>query len=115
MDDYPVILDAHRGMNAQKATELRREMREVEKDHAALRQRQDDLERFLCASRASNWQEVAARAHYLIELFSATPEARDPRRQGLIAAALDDLAKLATAPGGPTLAQLGSESGAGTK
>jgi len=32
---------------------------------------------------------------YLIELFAATPEARDPRRQKFIARALDDLSRLA--------------------
>lgn len=103
MNDHPVILDARRGMNAQKATALRREQRAVEKDQAALRQRQADLERFLSKAPASTWQEVAARAHYLIELFAATPEARDPRRRRLIATALSDLAKLATTPGRPTV------------
>jgi hypothetical protein len=103
MDDDPVMLDAHRGMNAQKATNLRRERREVEKDQAALRQRQVELERLLSTAPASTWKAVATRARYLIELFAATPEAREPRRQRLIAAALKDLAKLAVTPGRPTL------------
>jgi hypothetical protein len=115
MDDDPVMLDAHRGMNAQKATELRRELREVEEDQAALRQRQAELERFLFASPALSWHDIAARAHYLIELFAATPEARDPRRQQVIAVALKDLAKLADAPGGPGVAPDGEPSGDKTK
>jgi hypothetical protein len=37
---------------------------------------------------------VAEKARYLIQLFAATPEARDPRRQALIASVLEDLARL---------------------
>src|SRR5579885_3751852 len=101
MDDDPVILDARRGMQAQKATKLRREVREVKNDQAALRQRQKNLERLLSASPASTWQEVADRARYLIELLAATPEARDPRRKRLIVATLKDMAQLRSLAGGP--------------
>jgi hypothetical protein len=103
MKDDPVILDARRGMQAQKATKLRREARQVEDDQEALRQRQRRAERFLCASPAASWQEVAGRARYLIELFAATPAARDPRRKRLIAATLKDLAQLASVAGGPEI------------
>ncbi len=46
------------------------------------------------AAPSTTWREVAAKARYLIEIFAATPEARDPRRQELIAGVLDDLARL---------------------
>lgn len=93
-DDPPVDLDTHRGMAAQKATEIRRRLQEVKADHAALRQRQDEFEGFLLADRATTWAEAAAKARYLIELFAASPEARDPRRQKLIASVLEDLTRL---------------------
>lgn len=82
-------------MAAQKATELRRErLHEFQADQAALRRRQEELEKLLLAAPAETWPEAAAKAQYLIELYAATPEARDPRRKELIAHALDDLARL---------------------
>jgi hypothetical protein len=45
------------------------------------------------AAPSTTWPEAAAKAWYLIQLFAATPEARDPRRQERIAKMLDDLAR----------------------
>lgn len=97
-DDKPVNLDGHRGMAAQKSTELRRRLQEVQADQAALRHRQEELEHFLLAAPAETWSEVAAKARYIIQLYAGTPEAQDPRRRKLIASALDDLARLADQP-----------------
>jgi len=94
MNDDPVELDEHRGMAAQKSTDIRRRLREVQADQAALRQRQEEFERFLLAAPATTWQEAAAKARYLLHLFAATVEAQDQRRQRLIAATLEDLARL---------------------
>ena len=94
MDDRPVNLDRHRGMAAQKATELRRLLSEVEANERALRQRQDELEIQLVAAPATGWVEAAEKARYLISLFAATPAAQDPRRQKLIAAVLRDFEEL---------------------
>lgn len=94
MNDDPVELDEHRGMAAQKSTEIRRLLQEVQADQAALRQRQEEFERFLLAAPATTWQEAAAKARYLLHLFAATVEAQDQRRQRLIAATLEDLARL---------------------
>ena len=94
-DDDPVSLDGHRGMQAQKSTELRRRLHEVQADQAALRHRQEELEHFMLAAPATTWPEAAAKARYIIQLFAATADGRDPRRQKLIASALDDLARLA--------------------
>jgi hypothetical protein len=94
MTDKPIDLDEHRGMSAQKETDIRRRLHEVQADQAALRQRQEELERLLLSAPATNWPEAAAKARYLIELFAATPEARDPRRQKLIESVLDDLKNL---------------------
>jgi hypothetical protein len=93
--DNPVELDEHRGMAAQKATEIRREhLHQFQADQAALRRRQEELEQLLLAAPAETWPEAAAKAQYLIQLFAATAEAQDPRRKELIAHALDDLNRL---------------------
>lgn len=95
MIDDPVDLDEHRGMAAQTATEVRRQrIHEFQADQAALRHRQEELEKLLLAAPAETWPEAAAKAQYLIQLFATTPEAQDARRKELIAHALDDLTRL---------------------
>ena len=94
MDDAPVELDEHRGLAAQKSTEIRRRSHEVEADQAALRDRQEEFERQALTGPSTTWIEAAARARYLIQLFAATPEGRDPRRQELISKVLEDLTRL---------------------
>jgi hypothetical protein len=92
--DRPVDLDEHRGMAAQKATQLRRRFHEVQADQIALRRRQDEFEQYALAAPSGSWLETAAKARYLIRLFATTPEAQDPRRQELIAKVLDELDRL---------------------
>lgn len=94
MTDDPVELDAHRGMAAQKATEIRRRLQEVQLDQAALQSRQAEFEHFLLAAPATTWLELAEKVRYLIQLFAATAEAQDARRQKLIADVLDELTRL---------------------
>lgn len=89
-----IKLDARRGMAAQKATELRRELATVQADQAALKARQDELEVLLTAAPSATWLEAGEKACYLIALLSATPAARDPRRKALIANVLEDLRRL---------------------
>jgi hypothetical protein len=98
MTDKTIELDRHRGMAAQKATDLRRLLAEVEANEKALRLRQDELESHLVAAPAANWHEAAEKARYLLNLFAATLTASDPRRQKLIAAVLDDFARLSCGP-----------------
>ncbi|MGB6535121.1 MAG: hypothetical protein WBF58_04080 [Xanthobacteraceae bacterium] len=95
MTDKPVELDEHRGMAAQKATDLRRLLADVDANEKALRLRQDELEAHLIAAPAVNWPEAAEKARYLLKLFANTLAAQDPRRQKLIAAVLDDFERLA--------------------
>jgi hypothetical protein len=95
MSDKTIDLDRHRGMAAQKATGLRRLLSEVEANEKALRLRQAELETHLVAAPAASWQEAAEKARYLLNLFSNTLTAQDPRRQKLIAAVLDDFERLA--------------------
>jgi hypothetical protein len=92
--DKPINLDQHRGMAAQKATELRRLLTAVAADERALRLRQDELEAHLIAAPAADWLEAAEKARYLISLFGETPAAQDSRRQKLIAAVLADFDRL---------------------
>ena len=94
MTDPPIKLDRHRGMAAQKATEIRRLLAEVEANESALRERQLQLETRLIALPAATWPDAAEKARYLLKLFAASPCAQDPRRQQLITNVLDDFARL---------------------
>jgi hypothetical protein len=89
------LLDDHRGMASQKATEERRHLSEIEADQEALRQSQAELEKFLFATSATDWPEAAEKALYLLRLFAATPEAQDPRRKKMIENLSADLRRLA--------------------
>ena len=94
MTDKTIDLDQRRGMAAQKATDLRRLLANVEANERELRLRQDELESHLLTAPAANWHEVADKARYLLNLFAATLAAQDPRRQQLIAAVLADFNRL---------------------
>ena len=94
MTEKPIELDQHRGMGAQKATELRRLLADVDADAKALRLRQEELEANLIALPASNLREAAEKAVYLLKLFAASLDAQDPRRQKLIASVLNDFERL---------------------
>ena len=94
-----IDLDKHRGMTAQKATELRRQLSDVEANEKLLRQRQADLEEQLLASPALTWEEAGEKARYLLSLFASSLSAQDPRRQMLIARVLEDFVRLSTPQG----------------
>jgi len=94
MTDRTIELDRHRGMSAQKATDLRRLLAEVEADEKALRLRQEALEKQLIAEPAVTWVEAAEKAGYLLGLFAATSAAQDPRRKLLIQNVFDDFQRL---------------------
>lgn len=94
MTDKTIDLDQHRGMAAQKATELRRLLADVEANENTLRQRQTELEIHLLAAPAASWHDAADKARYLLNLYAATRAAEDPRRQKLIAAVLADFKRL---------------------
>ena len=98
MTDHAIELDRRRGMAAQKATELRRLLSEVESNEKLLRQRQQALEEQLLAGPALTWEEAADKARYLLSLFASSSSAQDPRRQTLIAAVLEDFIRLSSGP-----------------
>jgi hypothetical protein len=95
MTDRTIDLDCHRGLAAQKATELRRLLADVAANEVSLRLRQEELETHLVAAPAANWFEAAEKARYLLDLFAGTLPPADRRRQKLIAAVLADFDRLA--------------------
>jgi len=94
MNDGPLELDRHRGMAAQKATDIRRALAEVENNAKDLRDRQLMLESQLLIPAAS-WSEVAVKARYVLNLYAAGLSPDDTRHRDLVAAVLDDFVRLA--------------------
>ena len=94
MNDRPVDLDQHRGMAAQKATELRRLVAEVAANEKTLRATQEELEMQLIAAPARSWEEAADKVRYLLSVFATTQSGQDPRRKILIKAILNDFDRL---------------------
>jgi hypothetical protein len=104
MTTETIDLDLRRGMAAQKATDLRRLLSEVEANQDQLRRRQKELEEQLLAAPAQTWEDAAEKARYLLSLFASSLAAEDPRRQMLIVRVLEDFTRLCseTSQGNPT-------------
>ncbi len=96
--DDPIALDKHRGMAAQKATELRRSQREGKDNEAVLRDRQSQLQDEMISTPARTWEAAAEKAEYLISLLADRTDMRDPRLQKLITAVFADFATLSKTP-----------------
>jgi hypothetical protein len=94
MTDKTIDLDQHRGMGAQRATELRRRQADVAADRKILRLRQEERESRLLAAPAANWREAAEKAGYLLNLFAATLAGQDRRKRLLVTAVLADFKRL---------------------
>jgi hypothetical protein len=94
MTEHTVDLDKHRGMAAQKATDLRRAVAEVENHLRVLREREADIENRLLTVPATSWPEVAAKTRYVLNLYAASLPAEDARHRALVAALFDDFARL---------------------
>jgi hypothetical protein len=95
MTDEPLDLDRHRGMAAQKATDLRRTLIEAESNARELHNRQAHLESQLLSIPAASWPEAAAKARYILNLYAAGLSPEDTRHRELVAAILDDFTRLA--------------------
>jgi hypothetical protein len=95
MNETPIDLDKHRGMAAQKATDIRRVLGEVEANAKLLRERQGALELELLAVPASSWPEAVAKARYVLNLYAASLGPTDTHHHDLVAAVLADLTRLA--------------------
>jgi hypothetical protein len=94
MSDIPVDLDKHRGMAAQKATDIRRLIADVEANARLLRDRQGVLEIQLLAVQATSWPEAAAKARYILNLYVADLAPADTHHRDLVAAVLADFIRL---------------------
>ena len=94
MNDNPVDLDKHRGMAAQKATDIRRALTEVENNARDLRDRQAHLENQLLTVSAASWPEAAAKARYILNLYAAGLAPDDSQHRDLVAAVLADFVRL---------------------
>ena len=97
MSDKPLDLDKHRGMAAQKATDIRRALAEVENNARDLRERQGVLENQLLSVPAASWPEAAAKARYVLNLYAAGLAPTDAHHRDLIAAVFADFAQLSNA------------------
>jgi hypothetical protein len=95
MSETPIDLDSHRGMAAQKATDIRRVLAEVEANAKLLRERQGALELELLAVPATSWPEAVAKARYVLNLYAASLAPTDTHHHDLVAAVLADLTRLA--------------------
>ncbi len=94
MNDNPVDLDKHRGMAAQKATNIRRVLADVEANAKLLRDRQGAVEIQLLAVPAASWPEAAAKARYVLNLYAAGLAADDTHHRDLVSAILADFVRL---------------------
>ena len=94
VSDKPLDLDSHRGMAAQKATDMRRILAEVENNAKELRDRQGLLESRLLSAPAASWPEAAAKARYVLNLYAAGLAPDDTHHRDLVAAVLADFVRL---------------------
>jgi len=94
MSDAPVDLDKHRGIAAQKATDIRRLQADVEASAKLLRDRQIAVEAQLLAMPAVSWPEAAAKARYILGLYAAGLAQADTHHRDLVAAVLADFIRL---------------------
>jgi len=94
VSDPPVDLDKHRGMAAQKATDIRRVVADVEANAKTLRDRQNAVEIQLLAAPATSWPEAAAKARYVLNLYAANLAPADTHHRDLVAAVLADFTRL---------------------
>ena len=94
MNDNPIDLDQHRGMAAQKATDIRRVLADVEANAKLLRDRKSAVESQLLVVPAASWDEAAAKARYVLNLYADQLAPADTHHRDLIAAVVADFARL---------------------
>jgi hypothetical protein len=95
MNETPIDLDKHRGMAAQKATDIRRVVADVEAKAKLLHEHQAAVELQLLAVPATSWAEAVAKARYVLNLYAADLAPTDTHHRDLVAAVLSDLTRLA--------------------
>jgi hypothetical protein len=83
-------------MAAQKATDIRRILADVEHNARELRDRQAVLEDQLLSAPAASWPEAAAKARYVLNLYAAGLAPADTRHRDLVAAVFADFTRLSS-------------------
>lgn len=96
MGEAPIDLDKHRGMAAQKATDIRRVLADVEANAKLLRDSQAAVELQLLEVPAISWPEAVAKARYVLNLYAAGLAPTDTHHRDLVTAVLADLTRLAS-------------------
>ena len=94
VSDDPIELDKHRGMAAQKATDIRRAVAEMEANATSLRERQRALEAEMVSVHAAGWPEAVAKARYVLNLYAAGLSPADSHHRDLVNAVITDLTRL---------------------
>jgi hypothetical protein len=82
-------------MAAQKATDIRRAIIDVEVNAKLLREHQSAIELQLLAVPAMCWAEAIAKVRYVLNLYAAGLPPADTHHRDLVSAVLADLARLA--------------------
>lgn len=96
MSEKPIDLDQRRGLSAQRATESRRLISEVEAHEAKLHRLRAEAEEQFLALPAATWEEAAVKAKYLLRLYAETLAGGNARTKRLIAAVLEDFERLSS-------------------
>jgi len=94
MTDKPLDLDRHRGIAAQKATDIRRVLADVENNAREFRDSQAAVESQLLSTPAASWREAAAKARYVLNSYAAGLAAHDTHHRDLVTAVLADFDRL---------------------
>jgi hypothetical protein len=89
--EIPIELDKHRGTAAQKATDIRRGLAEIEANAKLLRDMQGVVEIQILAAPATSWPEAVAKASYVLNLYSAGLAPTDTHHRDLVAAVMRTL------------------------
>ncbi len=96
MTEKPIDLDQRRGLSAQRATESRRLISEVEAHEAKLHRLRAEAEAQFLALPAATWEEAAVKAKYLLSLYAEMLAGGDARTKRLIRAVLEDFERLSS-------------------
>jgi hypothetical protein len=94
VSEPPIDLDKHRGMAAQKATDIRRVIAEAEASAKLLREQQSAIEIELLSVPAACWPDAVAKARYVLNMYAASLAPTDSHHRDLVASVLADLTRL---------------------
>ena len=94
MADKPINLDDRRNETDLELAEQRRRLLSSADNQAILQAQREQLGYLLASGPAKDWASASSKVSYLLNQFSATPEAQEPQMQELIKQTLIDLQRL---------------------